>query len=214
MNGDLVTTADLGGLLDCAHAPAGHAATIGVRRYVHAVPFGCVERDGDRVVGLEEKPTIEREVNSGIYAARARGRRPRRARASRSRCPSSSTRLLAAGGPVGAFEIEDDWIDVGQRDQLVAAPGRRPEVSLRGVSVLVTGADGFIGSHLVERLVARWRARPGVLPLQLARLGRLARRHPARRRARARRPARRHPRRPLRGGRRPRASRSSSTSRR
>ena len=28
------------------------------------------------------------------------------------------------------------------------------EVSLRDVSVLVTGADGFIGSHLVERLVA------------------------------------------------------------
>ena len=28
------------------------------------------------------------------------------------------------------------------------------EVSLTGVSVLVTGADGFIGSHLVERLVA------------------------------------------------------------
>lgn len=27
-------------------------------------------------------------------------------------------------------------------------------MSLRGVSVLVTGADGFIGSHLVERLVA------------------------------------------------------------
>jgi len=30
--------------------------------------------------------------------------------------------------------------------------GRR-ELSLRDVSVLVTGADGFIGSHLVERLV-------------------------------------------------------------
>src|SRR6476646_2718046 len=29
----------------------------------------------------------------------------------------------------------------------------RPELSLRDVSVLVTGADGFIGSHLVERLV-------------------------------------------------------------
>ena len=36
------------------------------------------------------------------------------------------------------------------------------------------GADGFIGSHLVERLVARGRRRPRVLPLQLARLGGLA----------------------------------------
>ena len=61
--------------------------------------------------------------------------------------------------PVGAFEIEDDWIDVGQREQLAAAreEARVTEptsTSLRDVPVLVTGADGFIGSHLVERLVA------------------------------------------------------------
>ena len=80
-------------------------------------PFGCVERDGDRVVAMEEKPAIAREVNTGIYAlepwvvglvepggaaddARPHraGHRPRRA--------------------VGAFEVEGDWVDVGQRDQL------------------------------------------------------------------------------------------------
>src|SRR4051812_47512049 len=33
-------------------------------------------------------------------------------------------------------------------------PQRRRDVTLRDVPVLVTGADGFIGSHLVERLVA------------------------------------------------------------
>jgi nucleoside-diphosphate-sugar epimerase len=69
------------------------------------------------------------------------------------------------------------------------------ERSLAGVPVLVTGADGFIGSHLVERLVADGSPRPGVLPLQLARLRRLARREPARRSRGDRRPARGHPRR-------------------
>jgi dTDP-glucose pyrophosphorylase len=29
--------------------------------------------------------------------------------------------VLAGGGQVGAFEVEGDWIDVGQRDQLAAA---------------------------------------------------------------------------------------------
>ena len=119
MNGDLVTNADVGGLLD-AHAAAGAVATIGVRRYLHAVPFGCVERDGDRVVRLVEKPTVEREVNSGIYALSpsAVGRvRPGIALS----MPELIDGLLADGLRVGAFEIEDDWIDVGQREQLAQA---------------------------------------------------------------------------------------------
>ena len=116
MNGDLVTGADIGGLLDF-HSAGGYAATIGIRRYLHSVPFGCVERDGDRVVRLDEKPTIAREVNSGIYAlspaavAFVDG-------TSHTTMPALIERLLDRDEPVGAFEIEDDWIDVGQREQL------------------------------------------------------------------------------------------------
>lgn len=121
MNGDLVTSADIGGLLDF-HVAGGHAATIGVRRYLHSIPFGCVERSDDRVVGLIEKPTIEHEVNSGIYAvspatvALVRRGQP-------IAMPELIGAVLDAGGSVGAFEIEDDWIDVGQRDQLDQARG-------------------------------------------------------------------------------------------
>jgi dTDP-glucose pyrophosphorylase len=121
LNGDLVTSADLGGLLD-AHRRSGYAATIGIRRYLHTVPFGCVERDGDRVLSVEEKPTIEREVNSGIYVldpdvvARVQP-------GHRVDTPDLISDLLADDRPVGAFEIEDEWIDVGQREQLAAARG-------------------------------------------------------------------------------------------
>jgi dTDP-glucose pyrophosphorylase len=121
MNGDLVTQADLGGLLD-AHAAGGHVATIGIRRYVHAVPFGCVNRDGDRVLGLEEKPALVRDVNTGIYAlapelvARVERGRPLM-------MPDLVSDALGRGETVGAFEIEDDWIDIGQRDLLDRARG-------------------------------------------------------------------------------------------
>lgn len=116
MNGDLVTSADLGGLLDF-HAKGGYAATIGVRRYLHTVPFGCIEREGDRVVSIEEKPTVERLVNSGIYAlepAVVEMVQP----GTRIGTPELVGVLLEAGDSVGAYEIEDDWIDVGQREQL------------------------------------------------------------------------------------------------
>jgi NDP-sugar pyrophosphorylase family protein len=121
LNGDLVTSADLGGLIDF-HVSGGFDATIGYRRYLHVVPFGCVDREGDRVVGLAEKPTVEREVNTGMYVldpavvGLVRPGQP-------TSMPDVVAAALAAGRSVGAFEIEDDWIDVGQRDQLDRARG-------------------------------------------------------------------------------------------
>lgn len=117
LNGDLVTSVDVAGLLEF-HQRGGFAATMGTRRYVHTVPFGCVERDGDRVVAIEEKPTIGREVNTGIYVLEptvvglVRPGRP-------TSMPEVIERILRDGGAVGAFEVEDDWVDVGQRDELV-----------------------------------------------------------------------------------------------
>ena len=121
MNGDLVTQADLGAMLDL-HARGSYAATVGVRRYLHTVPFGCVERDGDRITALEEKPTLERDVNTGIYAI-APALAARVPRGEALGMPDLIGAAIARGEPVGAFEIADDRIDVGQRDQLERARG-------------------------------------------------------------------------------------------
>jgi dTDP-glucose pyrophosphorylase len=119
LNGDLVTSVDVAGLLD-HHVRSRFAATVGTRRYVHTVPFGCVERDGDRITSLEEKPSILREVNTGIYALDpwVVGLVTPGVAAS---MPELIGRVLEQGEPVGAFEVEDDWIDVGQREQLTRA---------------------------------------------------------------------------------------------
>ncbi len=119
LNGDLVTGVDVGDLLD-HHARGGYAATVGTRRYVHTIPFGVVERTEDRVTGLEEKPSLEREVSTGIYALS-----PSTVRLVEPGTPITMpeliARLLASGEAVGAFEVEGDWVDVGQRDQLARA---------------------------------------------------------------------------------------------
>ena len=85
---------------------------------------------------------------------------------------------------------------VGERDLPVACGNERyPAMELEALQVLVTGAGGFIGGHLVERLVRDGRAGARASPLQLAqraRHARLARPAVARGgRGRARRAARR-----------------------
>jgi dTDP-glucose pyrophosphorylase len=119
LNGDLVTQFDVGRLLDF-HAQGGFAATMGVCGYAHTVPFGCVETTANRVTRFEEKPVMMRQVNAGIYVLSP---------AVLSRVPTGRAfpittlfeEALARGDPLGAYHIEDDWIDVGQREQLQRA---------------------------------------------------------------------------------------------
>ena len=121
MNGDLVTQADLGAMLEF-HGHGQQQVTVAVRRYVHSVPFGCVELNGDRVVRVEEKPSMSVLVNAGIYVLNPHlvGRVPKD-----QEFPLTALleHCLERGETVTAFEIEEDWIDVGQRDQLRQARG-------------------------------------------------------------------------------------------
>jgi dTDP-glucose pyrophosphorylase len=121
MNGDLVTQADVGALLQF-HAAGEQTISVAVRKYFHTVPFGCIQLDADRVVALEEKPTLTRLVNAGIYVLDPRvvARVPRGVE---STAPALMEEAMAAGELVRALEIEDDWIDVGQKEQFRRARG-------------------------------------------------------------------------------------------
>jgi dTDP-glucose pyrophosphorylase len=123
MNGDLVTQANVGEML-AFHAEHQALATLGVRRYQHQVPFGCVELEGDRLVRFEEKPTLARLVNAGVYVLSPElvARVPR---GEVFPLPNLFEDCLRRGETVCGYEIVDDWIDVGQRDQLREARGER-----------------------------------------------------------------------------------------
>jgi dTDP-glucose pyrophosphorylase len=118
MNGDLVTDVDVASLL-AFHRSHGGAGTMGVRRYRHVVPFGCVDLEGDRITRLDEKPTLTRMVNAGIYVLSPSlvARVPQ----AEMGMPDLFEQCLTRGDAVRAFEIETDWIDVGQREQLKRA---------------------------------------------------------------------------------------------
>lgn len=123
VNGDVVTQADLGAMID-THTAGGPdlQLTVATRRYLHTVPFGCIEVDGNRIVDLDEKPTISRLINAGIYVVSPRliARIERNTELS---MPSLIEGCISRGERVEAFEIADDWIDVGQKDQLAEARG-------------------------------------------------------------------------------------------
>lgn len=115
MNGDLITQANFPAMLDF-HAAGKYVATMAVRRYGHQVPFGCVELNAGRVVRVEEKPILEKQINAGMYVINP---------AVLKKIPKKFfpiTELfcncLARNEAIGAFEVEDEWIDVGQREQL------------------------------------------------------------------------------------------------
>ncbi|MCE9613242.1 MAG: nucleotidyltransferase family protein [Lentisphaerae bacterium] len=115
MNGDLITQADIPAMLRF-HATGRYVATMAVRRYGHQVPFGCVESKHGRMRRLEEKPVLERSINAGIYVINP----PllRRVPYRNYLITELFEECLKRGERVGAFEVEEEWIDVGQREQL------------------------------------------------------------------------------------------------
>lgn len=118
LNGDLVTQVNLEHML-AFHTHGKFAATMGVRRYLHHVPFGCIESDGTRISRFEEKPVLERLINAGVYvlSPELAAQVPRRF------FPITDLfeDCLKRGEEVGAFYVEEDWIDVGQHEQLKQA---------------------------------------------------------------------------------------------
>lgn len=119
-NGDLVTQVDFDAMLRF-HAGGGFAATIGASPYTHTIPFGVLRRNGDCLESIEEKPVIAHEINAGVYVLSPGvvAEIPRRFYP----ITEAISSLLDSLQPVGVYSMEDDWIDVGEREQLNKARG-------------------------------------------------------------------------------------------
>jgi NDP-sugar pyrophosphorylase family protein len=123
LNGDLVTQANFGAMIDThMRNEPDVMLTMATRRYFHTVPYGTVEVDKDRITEVVEKPTLSRLINAGIYLVSPRllDRVPKDREFG---MPSLVEMCLSRGERVDAFEVADDWIDVGHKDQLQAARG-------------------------------------------------------------------------------------------
>ena len=118
MNGDLVIDFNLGDFL-AFHTNGNYKATIGVWRYGHEVPYGCVEIVDDSVRAIHEKPVIEKDINAGIYilAPEMVKRIPNKF------FPMTDLFIKAIKNneKIGAYHIKEGWLDIGLPSHLEKA---------------------------------------------------------------------------------------------
>ena len=121
LNGDLITQCDVGMML-AHHCQGGYMATMGIHEYVHDVPYAVVDVREGRLTRVVEKPTVRWLTNAGIYVL-SPALLERIPKDTASGIPDLFEDCLERGEPVGAFHIEDDWVDVGRHDELHRARG-------------------------------------------------------------------------------------------
>jgi len=121
VNGDLVTQCDVGRMLDY-HTAGHYLATCGLRPHTVDIPFGVACVDQGRLTGLQEKPSYNYLVNAGIYVVSPDAIRliPR---AVEYPITELFAQCLTDGRPVGAYVVQEEWIDVGRHDELRRARG-------------------------------------------------------------------------------------------
>lgn len=119
MNSDLLTDVDLRRMV-AAHQHSRAVATIGAREYGFEIPYGVLRREGDRVIALAEKPYHSELVSAGIYVLEPAAL-DLLERDEYCDMPTLIARLMETGKTVTAFEIHEEWIDVGRPEDLERA---------------------------------------------------------------------------------------------
>jgi len=114
MNGDILTNLDFNKLRRF-HSENGADLTLVTKKIQLPLHYGVVEKNGDRVLGIQEKPVVESEISAGIYYLDTDvldfipdGKRFDMTELMRD--------LIAAGKNVYAYPLEDYWLDIGQME--------------------------------------------------------------------------------------------------
>ena len=119
MNGDLLTTVNFEQMLKY-HREHQAFSTVCVREHSVTVPFGVVDFDDHRLLGIREKPTQKFFVNAGVYLLDP-GILDHLDTNEAVDMPSLIGRTIASGKSSVVFPLREYWIDVGHLDDLQRA---------------------------------------------------------------------------------------------
>lgn len=123
MNGDLLTKVNFALLMDShqrRRLKYDSYATMCVREYSMPIPYGVVQRDGNRLTGIDEKPIHRFFVNAGIYvlAPEAVGLVPYDTFFDMT---DLFQKLLDIQKHTSVFPIREYWMDIGRMRDFEAA---------------------------------------------------------------------------------------------
>lgn len=139
MNGDVLTTLDFSELLR-HHKASGSTLTIASHARTVKVDYGVLQLDGmgaggcRRVEGFVEKPEFSSMVSMGVYVLEP----PALQYVPRDQYfdfPDLVKALLAAGEPVGAYQHDGIWFDIGRPDDYELANSTWESISGGNVSI-------------------------------------------------------------------------------
>lgn len=119
MNGDLLTTVNFDQMLKY-HLAHQAFSTVCVREHSITVPFGVIDFEDHRLLGIREKPTQKFFVNAGVYLLDP-GVLDHVSANEAIDMPTLIERTIAAGKPSVVFPLREYWIDVGRLDDLQRA---------------------------------------------------------------------------------------------
>lgn len=119
MNGDILTNVDFQNLLDF-HVQNLPIGTMCVREYDYQVPYGVINTDNTKIIGIDEKPSFRFFVNAGIYVLEPQ---------SLDRIPKDQYfdmtdlfgKLLEKDKKTIVFPIREYWIDIGRTEDFYKA---------------------------------------------------------------------------------------------
>jgi NDP-sugar pyrophosphorylase family protein len=116
MNGDILTDLDMRALVDF-HQTQRVELTVATREFQLKHPYGVIQTDGERVTGIEEKPTEKDIVSAGVYVLKSRVLDLVPADRFFD-MPDLVNALLTAGRSVGAYRFDDEWVAIDGMEQL------------------------------------------------------------------------------------------------
>jgi len=119
LNGDVLTRLNPRQLLQY-HREHHANATLCVREHQLTVPFGVVDVKGVDLAGFEEKPTLRRLVNAGVYVIEPK-LLPLIPQDEHFDMPTLLQSAQDAGHRVVVCPIHEYWIDIGRPESLQEA---------------------------------------------------------------------------------------------